>query len=155
MTANTDGESRGSWIGIMSLVTVHVLGFAMLYFVLVQIAYAFDDHYKLVGYAVTRRFATVLQLSDYVVGHRWLVLCIIATDVYVVYRLARRGSRWTSAYSHTALVSMGLLAFLSIAWMIHPMVWGAPGATNAPVAGVSTVESDSKVAMPLAIVRGY
>lgn len=138
---------RGSWGGIVSLVTVHLLALAMLYLVVEQIAYAFDDHYKLVGFAATERFSSVLQVSHYVAGYTWLVLCIVAADVYVVYRLARSGSRWTSAYSHTALLSIGFLAFLSIAWMIHPMAWSRPGAANAPVADAELMDVNSTVAL--------
>jgi hypothetical protein len=143
---NNATRRRGSWGGIISLVTVHLLAFAMLYLVLVQIAYAFDDHYKLVGFATTERFSSVLQVSNYVAGYTWLVLCVVAADVYVVYRLARNGSRWTSAYSHTALLSIGFLAFLSVAWMIHPMVWSRPGAANAPVADAEPTDTNSTVA---------
>ena len=149
MTTDSDNNTlqRGSWTGIVSLATVHLFAFAMLYLVLVQIAYAFEDHYKLVGYAATERFSSVLKVSNYVAGYTWLVICVIAADVYVLYRLSRNGSRWTSAYSHTALLSIGFLAFISVAWMIHPMVWSRPGAANAPVAGVETMDISSTVAL--------
>lgn len=143
---NNATPRRGNWGGIISLVTAHLLAFAMLYLVLVQIAYAFEDHYNLVGFAATERFSSVLQVSRYVAGYTWLVLCIVAADVYIVYRLARNGSHWTSAYSHTALLSIGFVAFLSIAWMIHPMVWSRPGAANAPVADAEPADVDSAVA---------
>ena len=144
---NSVTRRRGGWAGIISLVTVHLLSFAMLYLVLVQIAYAFEDHYKLVGFAATERFSSVLQVSSYVAGYTWLVLSIVAADVYVVYRLARNGSHWTSAYSHTALLTIGLVAFLSIAWMIHPMVWSRPDAANAPVANAELMDVNSTVAL--------
>ncbi len=135
-------RSRSRWPGLLLLSVIHVLSFGMLYLVLVQIAYAFSDHYKLVGFAETDKFSSVLWVSDYLAAYTWIFLLAIALDLVIVYRLFRNGNRWTSAYSHAVLLMIGCTAFVAISWMITPMVWSRPGTAKPAVADSDRLKTD-------------
>jgi hypothetical protein len=94
--------------------------------------WAFQDFFKLVGAKPTPRFETVSKVTDYIATYTPIVLLVIALHVFIVFRLARRASRWTSAYSHAALLCMGFTGFLWTAWAVDTMAWGAPGIANPP-----------------------
>ncbi len=120
----------------------HLVSFGMLYLILVQIANAFSDHYKVVGFATTERFAIVMRVSDYLAAYGWVFAMVIAVDLFIVARMAQKNSRWTSAYSHSVLLSVGAVSFLAVCWMITPMVWSRPGAAKPGVANVDPLLSD-------------
>ena len=139
--ANPAGLQRGSWVVACSLLSVHVIAFAMLYLVVVQMNWAFRDYFNVVGTNPTPRFQSASMVSDFIARFTPLVLLVLAFHLFVVFRLARRGNRWTSAYSHLALICMGATGFLWTAWGVHAMTWGQPGIAN-PEA-VATVEQET------------
>jgi hypothetical protein len=117
---------HGNWLGSICLATIHLLVFGALYLILVQIFYSFEDHYKLIGYQSTPRFSQITSWSNHIAAYTPIVLAALALDLIIVWRLARRSSRWTSFYSHSILLLMGFIGFLWVAWMITPMVWSRP-----------------------------
>lgn len=134
MTRQDTAESnqRGTWLVVGALCVAHLLAFGMVYLVLVQMNWAFRDFFALVGAAPTPRFAMVSTVSDYIAAYTPLVLVLIAVDLYIVVRLARRTSRWTSGYSHAVLMTLGFTGFLWTAWAVHVMAWGVPAKPTTP-----------------------
>ncbi|MGI9470963.1 MAG: hypothetical protein ACR2NZ_05500 [Rubripirellula sp.] len=129
-----DESRHGRWVGVVLLPVMHLLAFGGLYLVLVQICWSFQDHYAAVGLAETLRFRQLRAMSDLVAGYTFVFLLLISLDAFVVARLARKANRWTSAYSHAVLFSIGTAMFIAIAWMIQPMVWGRPRTARPAVA---------------------
>lgn len=137
----TELTQRGSWVGTCSLLFIHLIAFGMLYLVLVQMNWAYRDFFNVVGTNPTPRFETASMISDFIAAFTPLVLLVLTFHLWLVFRLARRGNRWASAYSHLALICMGATGFLWTAWGVHAMTWGQPGIAN-PQA-VATVELDA------------
>lgn len=125
---------KGNWLSAFLLSVIHLLAFGMLYLVVVQINWSFQDFYRLVGTKLTPEFERIAVMSDFIAAYTPIVLIVIAVDIFIVFRLARRGSRWTSAYSHAVLLCMGFTGFLWTARSVEPMASGAPGAGNRPAA---------------------
>lgn len=131
MTNNLHSSPR-RWINATALVVVHLLGFGMLYLVVVQMNWAFRDFFNLVGMQTTSRFQRASMISDMTAGYTPIVLAVLACHLVIVFRLSRSAHRWTSAYSHGALMAMGLIASLWTGWAVHAMTWGQPGLANPP-----------------------
>ncbi len=130
-------KRTGSLLVAGLLSVVHLLAFGMLYLVLVQLNWSFQDFYKLVGTKLTPEFERIVSLSNLIAAYTPVVLLVIALDILIVFRLARRASRWTSAYSHAVLLCIGFTGFLWTARSVEPMAWGAPGVANPPVVNVA------------------
>lgn len=124
----------GNWLSAFVLAGVHLLAFGMLYFVVVQLNWSFQDFYKLVGTKLTPEFENIAEISDLIAARTPFVLIVIAVDIFVVFRLARRNSRWTSAYSHAVLLLMGFTGFFWTARSVEPMAWGETRVVSRPVA---------------------
>ena len=139
-------ESRftqgGSWLGTCSLLLIHLIAFGAMYLVVVQMNWAFRDYFKVVGANPTSRFESISMISDFIASFAPLVLLVLAFHLFVVYRLARRGSRWSSAYSHLALMFMGAVGFLWTTWGVQSMTWGQPGIANPQVVAESEYHAD-------------
>jgi hypothetical protein len=125
---------KGDWLSAFLLSVVHLLAFGMLYLVVVQMNWSFQDFYRLVGTQLTPEFERIAVMSDFIAAYTPIVLIVIAVDIFIVFRLARRGSRWTSAYSHAVLLFLGFIGFLWTARSVEPMASGAPGVGNRPAA---------------------
>ncbi len=123
---------NGNWLSALLLSVIHLLAFGMLYLVVVQMNWSFQDFYKLVGTKLTPEFEKITGMSDLVAASTPIVLIVIAVDILIVFRLARRSSRWTSAYSHAVLLLLGFTGFLWTARSVEPMASGAPGVGNQP-----------------------
>ncbi len=139
---NTRTKPLGRWISTITLTVAHLFAFGMLYLVLVQMNWAFQDFFKLVGAKPTPRFETISTISDFIAAYTPIVLLVIVLDIFIVLRLTHKASRWTSAYSHAALLCMGFTGFLWTAWAVHTMAWGAPGIANPPGAAASGHQID-------------
>lgn len=136
--SETRAKPAGPWIGSIMLCVAHLIVFGMLYLVLVQIHWAYQDFFKLVGAKPTPRFETISMISDHIAAYTPIVFLVIAADIFIVFRLSRKASRWTSAYSHSVLLCMGFMAFLWTAWAVDTMAWNAPGIAN----GAEVVAAD-------------
>ena len=82
------------------------------------------------------------MISDFIAAFTPVVLVLLAFHLFVVFRLARRGNRWTSAYSHLALVCMGPTGFLWTGWGVHAMSWGQPGIANPNAVATAELNAD-------------
>ena len=144
MSDGTDTRTKppGRWISTISLAVAHLIAFGMLYLVVVQMNWAFQDFFKLVDAEPTPRFETISKISDFIAAYTPIVLLVIAFDIFIIFRLSRSASRWTSAYSHAALLCMGFTGFLWTAWAVHTMAWGAPRIANPPGAAAPGQQID-------------
>jgi hypothetical protein len=156
-TQNMSDESdikpvrKRNWLSAFSLSIVHLLAFGMLYLVVVQMNWSFQDFYKLVGTQLTPEFERITVISHFVAARTPIVLIVIAVDIFIVFRLARRSSRWTSAYSHAVLLLLGFTGFLWTARSVEPMASGAPGVGNRPV--VNNVHASNIVAPTMGLLQ--
>lgn len=139
MNDTSDGktDSAGSWMSTTLLAVVHLIAIGMLYLVVVQMNWAFQDFFNLVGAKPTPRFEAISTVSAYIATYTPFVLLAIGLHIYLICRLSRRANRWTAAYSHASLLVIGFAGFIWTAWAVETMAWGAPGAANfnVPVAG--------------------
>ena len=115
------------------MLLAHAVAFGLLYALLVFIGWAFHDHYNAVGYALTPRFLTIHHLGQLVSAYTVPVLTIVGLNLLIVFRLACKRPRLATAYSHSILMLVGFLAFVSLVWMINPMAWGRPNAPAPPM----------------------
>lgn len=142
---------KGDWLSAFLLSVVHLLAFGMLYLVVVQMNWSFQDFYKLVGTKLTPEFERITVMSDFVAAYTPIVLIVIAVDIFIVFRLARKGSRWTSAYSHAVLLFLGFTGFLWTARSVEPMASGAPGVGNRPA--VNNVQASNIIVPTKGLLR--
>lgn len=114
MPSETDVKPTraGSWLAGTVLAFVHLIAFGMLYLLLVQLSWSFQEFYRVMGVRVTQQFEWISLLSNEVAASTPLVILLIAMDIVIVLRLALKGSRWTAAYSHAVLVCIGCTGFL-------------------------------------------
>lgn len=131
-TTHSKTQHAGNWLAAILLSLAHLLAFGMLYLVLVQLNWSFQDFYKLVGTRLTPEFERIASISNSIAASTPLVLLVVALDIFIIFRFARNGSRWTSAYSHAVLLCIGFTGFLWTARSVEPMAWGAPGVGNPP-----------------------
>ena len=89
-------KRKGRWLAAFVLAVVHLVAFGMLYLVLVQLNWLFQDYYKLLGTKLTTDFERIASVSNYIAAYTPLVLLVVGLDTLVVLQLARRCSRWTS-----------------------------------------------------------
>ncbi len=125
---------KGNWLSAFLLSVVHLLAFGVLYLVVVQMNWSFQEFYRLVGTKLTPEFEQIAVMSDFIAAYTPIVLIVIAVDILIVFRLARQGSRWTSAYSHAVLLLLGFTGFHWTARSVEPMAKGALGVGNRPAA---------------------
>lgn len=142
---------KGNWLSAFSLSIVHLLSFGTLYLVVVQIHWSFQDFYGLVGTKLTPEFERIAVVSDFIAAYTPIVLIVVAVDIFIVFRLARRGSHWTSAYSHAVLLCLGFTGFLWTARSVEPMALSAPGIGNLPVA--NNVQAAGVVEPTISLLR--
>jgi len=90
-------------------------------------------------------------MSDLVAAYTPIVLFVVAVDIFIVFRLARRGSRWTSAYSHAVLLFLGFTGFLWTARSVEPMALDAPAVGNRPA--VNNVQASNIIVPAKGILR--
>jgi len=130
MNDTSDGKAdpAGSWMSTILLAVVHLIAIGMLYLVVVQMNWAFQDFFNLVGAKPTPRFEAISTVSAYIATYTPFVLLAIGLHIYVICRLSRRANRWTAAYSHAWLLAIGFTGFLWTAWAVETIAWGAPGA---------------------------
>jgi hypothetical protein len=139
---DTKAKLTRRWFGTIALAGVHVAAFGMLYLVVVQMNWAFADFFKLVGTEPTPRFETISIYSDLIAAYTPIVMLVIALDILVLVRLSLRASRWTSAYSHTVVLCMGLIGFLWTGWAVETMARGAVVKVNAQAVSGSNQSVD-------------
>lgn len=142
---------KGSWLSAFMLSVVHLVAFGMLYLLVVQMSWSFQDFYRLVGTKLTPEFERIAVLSDFIAAYTPIVLIVIVVDIFVVSRLARRGNRWTSAYSHGVLLCLGLTGFLWTAQSVEPMARGASGVGNRPA--MNNVQAANIVEPSMGLLR--
>ena len=130
--SNIKPVGKGNWLSAFLLSVIHLLAFGMLYLVVVQMHWSFQDFYRLMDAKLTPEFERITVMSHFVAASTPIVLIVIAVDIFIVFRLARRSSRWTSAYSHAVLLLLGFTGFLWTARSVEPMALGAPGVGNRP-----------------------
>ena len=140
----------GRWLTTLSLVLVHLVAGGMLYLVVVQMNWVFRDFVQQVGAQLTPRFRSVSSLADLTATSTPLVLAILAFHLIVVFRLSRRRSAWTSAYSHWTLRCMGFAAFFCIASAIDAIAWRAPALVNPPNAAAANDQNGQLIAGDIA-----
>ena len=143
-TTQSKSQRASRWLAAILLSLAHLLAFGMLYLVLVQLNWSFQDFYKLVGTKLTPEFERIASISDAIAASTPLVLLVVALDIFIVFRFARNGSRWTSAYSHVVLLCMGFTGFLWTARSVEPMAWGAPGVGNPSAVNDAQAGNDVK-----------
>ena len=146
-TTQSKSQRASRWLAAMLLSLAHLLAFGMLYLVLVQLNWSFQDFYKLVGTKLTPEFQGISSISNNIAASTPLVLLVVALDIFIVIRFALNGSRWTSAYSHAVLLWMGFTGFLWTARSVEPMAWGAPGVGNPPAVGNAQAVNDVEPSM--------
>ena len=146
-TTQSKSQRASRWLAAMLLSLAHLLAFGMLYLVLVQLNWSFQDFYKLVGTKLTPEFQGISSISNNIAASTPLVLLVVALDIFIVIRFALNGSRWTSAYSHAVLLWMGFTGFLWTARSVEPMAWGAPGVGNPPAVGNAQAGNDVEPSM--------
>jgi hypothetical protein len=136
----------GRWLTPLSLVVVHLVACGMLYLVVVQMNWAFRDFFQQVGAQLTPRFKSVSSLADWTATSTPLVLGILVFHLIVVFRLSRRRSDWTSAYSHSTLLCMGFAAFFCISSAIDSIAWSTPALVNPPNAAAANDQNGQLIA---------
>lgn len=141
---------RGQWLITLSLVVAHLVACGMLYLVVVQMNWAFRDFFQQVGAQLTPRFRSVSALADLTATSTPLVLAILAFHLIVVFRLSRRRSAWTSAYSHSTLLCMGFAAFFCISSAIDTIAWSTPALVNPPNAAAANDQNGQLIAGDIA-----
>ncbi|QDS93605.1 hypothetical protein FF011L_23780 [Roseimaritima multifibrata] len=136
MNAQTDviQKQKRSWISAILISVVHLLAFGMLYLVLVQINQSFQEYYRSAEINLTPEFGKIAIMSDTIAAFTLLVLFAIAVDIFVVFNLASKRSRWTSGYSHAVLICMGFAGFYWTANSIGPMISSLPVVGDVPAA---------------------
>jgi len=140
-------EQRGGMLRTFGLMICHFLAISIFFFVPVFIFPTVSNRFETLGIISTPLFFWAQFISNIFSGYKFLFWILTGVQLYIIFRLARSGSKWLSPYSHSVLLLMSFLGMFFVAWMINPLVFVAPNLNAGPNADKGSPNSMDSIAI--------